>query len=69
METKKFNEGRASVWINQMTRDESRVWLMVGMKENGSYTCVGDEGLTPEGIADRLETLAKAIRLKQVMNN
>ena len=64
MTTKDFNKDRAEAWLDKMNKDESRLWLMVGMKQNGSYTCVGDEILTPNGIADRLETLARAIRMK-----
>ena len=69
MTTKNFNETRASICLDKMSKDESRIWLMVGMKENGAYSFVADDKLTPEKVANELETLAKAIRLKNTMNN
>ena len=62
MNTKEFNDERAKVWLDKMSKDESRIWMIVGMKQNNAYTFMADTALTPEKIADRLETLAKAIR-------
>lgn len=69
MTTKEFNKGRADEWLERMTKDEARLWMMVGMKENGAYTFMVDAGLTQEGIAQRLENMAKAIRTKNSNTN
>jgi len=62
MDTKEFNEMRAESYVKKLTTDESRLWLVVGMKENWNHTFVADENLTPLSVAEKLERIVKAIR-------
>lgn len=68
-ETDDFNRIRSDEWVKKMTKDESRIFLIVGMKQNRAFTFVCDESQTPEKIAQKLEDLAKAIRLKNSFSN
>jgi hypothetical protein len=62
MDTQEFNEMRAESYTKKMTADKSRLWLMIGMKEDGSHTFVADDSLTPLSVAEKLERIAKIIR-------
>lgn len=63
--TKEFNDARTDKWKQQFTDDESRIFLIVGMKQNGTYSFVSDETQSKEKIAQKLEEIAKAVR-KQI---
>lgn len=69
MTTEQFNKTRSEKWVKRFTDDESRLFLMVGMKSNGSYTFVMDESQTKEKIAQKLEELASAVRLQNSNTN
>jgi len=62
MTTKEFNKGRSSKWIKQFNLDKSRIFLIVGIKENGNYTFVVDESQSVEKVVETLELLAKLVR-------
>lgn len=69
MTTEQFNKTRSEKWVQRFSNDESRLFLMVGIKENGAYTFVMDESQTKEKIAQKLEELAKAVRLQNSITN
>lgn len=69
MDTKEFNNIRSQKWVKRFTDDKSRIFLIVGMKENGAHTFVMDESQTKEKIAQKLEELAKAVRLQNENTN
>ena len=62
MNTKEFNDIRLEKWKKRFTDDESRIFLIVGMKENGAYTFVADESQAPLKIAEKLYELAEAVK-------
>jgi len=62
--TEIFNNDRASKWAKQLTKEKSRLFLMAGMKKDHSFFLTFDKTLTPKLLAEKLEELAKAIRLK-----
>ena len=62
MNTQEFNEKRAEAWLKKFNADESRLYFMIGLKKNGALSFMADPGLTPEKIADKLESLAKSVR-------
>lgn len=69
MNTKEFNDARSEKWVKRFINDESRIFLIVGIKQNGAYTFVMDESQTKEKIAQKLEELARAVRLQNSTTN
>jgi hypothetical protein len=69
MTTHEFNKTRSEKWVKRFTDDESRLFLMVGVKQNRSYTFLMDESQTKEKIAQKLEELAKAVRMDNSSNS
>ncbi len=66
MTTKKFNKHRLDTWVKTLDKDEARIFLIVGMKDNGDYTFIADESMTLEDIAQIFERLVKLIRREQL---
>ncbi len=64
MTTKTFNKNRCSKWLKVFNKNKSRVFLMVGMKEDGLFSFVFDESQDADEIASNLESLAKLVKLK-----
>lgn len=69
MQTEEFNRQRVERWVEKFNKDESRVFLMVGLKQSGNYTFIADNSQTPEKVAQKLEDLAKAIRAQNANVN
>ena len=68
MTTEKFNKLRSKEWLKIFNKDESRLFMMVGIKQNGSYSFMADPSQTPQKIAQELEELAKSIRMQYQTN-
>ena len=60
---------RSEEWIKKFNEDKSRIFLMVGVKQNGSYTFVADESQNPEKISQKLRELSETVRMKNSLNN
>ena len=69
MNTKEFNEKRAEAWLKKFNADESRLYFMVGLKQNGALSFMADPGLNPSKIADKLESLARGVRERNSLND
>lgn len=66
MTTPQYNKARTDTWLKKFNEDESRIFLIVGMKQNGNFTFQADAVLTPLKIAEQLEGIAKAIRIQNI---
>jgi hypothetical protein len=64
MTTSEFNNKRVAEWTAKFNADESRVFLIVGMKQDDSYSILGDPAISPQRMADKLEELASLLRKK-----
>lgn len=64
MTTKEFNKMRTEQWAEVFTQDKSRIFMMVGCKQDGTLTFLADESQTLEKIAQKLEEMAKEIRMQ-----
>lgn len=69
MDSTLFNKERCENFLTKMNKDESRIFLMVGMKEDGTSTFVSDNTFTPERLASFLEGMAKSIRQQNKSSN
>lgn len=61
MTTKQFNEARSKKWIERFNNDDSRIFLIVGMKKGGNYTFLSDETQTKQKIAQKLNELSRLV--------
>lgn len=67
--TPEFNEQQYDNWVGKMNEHDARLFLVIGIKPNGSKMVVASDALTQEELAIYLEGIAQGIRQHMVRNN
>jgi len=57
-ETVSFNTKRNSIWIDKLNNIDSRLFLMMGMKQDKSVQVFCDDIMTPAHLVQRLREYA-----------
>jgi hypothetical protein len=64
MKTEDHNKIRTDKWGDRFNKDESKIFLMVGKKKDGTYTFSTDLNKNPFAVAQELQIISKAINKK-----
>jgi hypothetical protein len=64
MITEAHNKLRAEKWTSQFNKEESKIFLIVGKKEDGTYTFATDMGKNPFKVSQELSAISKALHKK-----
>jgi hypothetical protein len=64
MSIEAHNKLRDTRWPERFTKDKSKIFLIVGKKENGDYTFATDISPNPFQVAQELEAISKSIKKK-----
>jgi len=64
MKVEEHNKIRTDKWGERFNKDKSKIFLVVGKKEDGSYTFATDISQNPYAVAQELQIISKAINKK-----
>lgn len=64
MSIESHNKIRTDKWGERFNKDESKIFLIVGMKKDGSYTFATDISQNPFAVSAELQVISKAIQKK-----